>query len=190
MQYAIKYLYLIGLIPLLISCGSTKQLSKKALDERISKLENENTALKKDVQLLQQQVRQLKNALPKPGGRPSQGGARPSNEQGQVSQGATSIAFEKTVHDFGTVKEGESVEYTFVFTNTGKEPLKIESARGSCGCTVPQWPKEPIPAGAKGEIKVSFNSNGKRGKQHKSVTIKANTNPTHSRIYIKATVQQ
>jgi hypothetical protein len=98
--------------------------------------------------------------------------------------------FGKTSHDFGQIKEGEVVNHTFTFKNTGEAPLIIESAKGSCGCTVPQWPKEPIPVGGTGNIEVSFNSKGKPGQQNKTVTITANTNPTITRLSIKANVEK
>ena len=66
--------------------------------------------------------------------------------------------------------------------------MLISNAKGSCGCTVPKWPKEAIAPGASGEIQVTFNSRGKKGKQHKSVTLTANTDPANTRLYIKADV--
>lgn len=87
---------------------------------------------------------------------------------------ATTISFEETEFDFGVVNEGERVNHVYKFTNTGEEDLVITNAKGSCGCTVPQWPKEPIPPGASNEIKVEFNSTKKPGKQQKRVTIEAN----------------
>ena len=66
------------------------------------------------------------------------------------------ISFESDFHDFGEIQEGEVVNYTFKFTNEGEGPLIISNAQGSCGCTVPQWPRQPIAPGATGEIKVSF----------------------------------
>lgn len=96
--------------------------------------------------------------------------------------------FEKEDHDFGTINEGDVVEYVFSFTNSGDAPLIISSASGSCGCTVPDWPKEPIGVGEKGEIKVKFNSRKKPGIQNKTVTITSNTWPKQKRIKIKANV--
>ena len=80
-------------------------------------------------------------------------------------------------HDFGTITEGENVTFAFQFTNVGKGDLVIRSANGSCGCTVPEFPKEPIKVGATGLINVTFNSEGKSGEQHKTVTLIANTIP-------------
>ena len=98
--------------------------------------------------------------------------------------------FEKTDHDFGTITEGDVVSHTFTFTNTGEAPLIIQSAKGSCGCTVPTWPKEPIPVGGTGVITAEFNSKGKPGMQNKVVTITANTWPKTSTLRIKAQVEQ
>lgn len=98
------------------------------------------------------------------------------------------FAFNEEAHDFGTINEGDVVEHVFAFTNTGDAPLIISSATGSCGCTVPEWPKEPIGVGEKGEIKVKFNSKKKPGIQNKTVTITSNTYPKQKRIKIKANV--
>ncbi len=120
-----------------------------------------------------------------------QKGANPTEVgQGEASKARakTSIQFEKMEHDYGTIKQGESPETIFKFTNTGNEPLIIETAKGSCGCTVPEWPKDPIAPGGKGEIKVQFNSAGKSGDQSKSVTLTANTDPLNTVLTIKAKV--
>ena len=98
------------------------------------------------------------------------------------------FAFQEEEYDFGTIKEGDIVEHTFIFTNTGEAPLIIESARASCGCTVPKWPKEPIAVGETGEIQVRFDSKGKPNVQNKTVTITANSYPKISRLRIKAFV--
>jgi len=99
------------------------------------------------------------------------------------------FTFEKEIHDFGEIEEGEVVNHVFTFKNSGEAPLVIESAKASCGCTVPRWPKKPIPAGGSGEIEVSFNSKGKPGVQNKTVTITANTYPKIKRLNIKSTVK-
>jgi hypothetical protein len=98
------------------------------------------------------------------------------------------ITFDKDVHDFGKITQGEMVETSFAFTNTGEADLIISSAKGSCGCTVPEWPKEPIPPGGKGEIRVVFNSEGKSGTQHKQVTIVGNTQPSTSVVALKGEI--
>jgi len=106
----------------------------------------------------------------------------------------TTIAFEDTSYDFGEVMEGEKVVHEYKFTNTGKEPLIISNAKGSCGCTVPDWPREPIPAGESSVIKVQFDSKGKGkvggGSQSKRVTITANTDPANQYLTIKGSVKK
>lgn len=85
------------------------------------------------------------------------------------------MTFSKTTHDFGNIKQGDKVSTEFEFTNTGNFDLTIFEAKGSCGCTIPEYPKKPIKPGEKGVIKVQFNSAGKEGIQDKSVFIAANT---------------
>lgn len=97
------------------------------------------------------------------------------------------MSFEETVFDFGTIEQGTNVEHVFTFTNTGKSPLVIVDAKGSCGCTVPTWPKEPVAPGAKGEMLVKFNGSGKN-QVSKTVTITANTQSGKETISIKAFV--
>ncbi len=101
----------------------------------------------------------------------------------------TGINFATPKKDFGKVLSTSSNEHTFVFTNTGTEPLIITNAKGSCGCTVPQWPKEPIAPGDKGEIKVVYKPNGQSGLQTKQVTVTANTNPANTILTITGDIQ-
>lgn len=96
--------------------------------------------------------------------------------------------FDITEHDFGTIDEGDKVETVFTFTNNGDADLLITKATGSCGCTVPEYPKEPVKPGEKATMKVSFSSNGKKGRQNKTVTIKANTKSGEEKLTIKASV--
>ena len=98
------------------------------------------------------------------------------------------MTFETNRWKFGQIKQRESVEQTFYFKNTGKTPLIISSAFGSCGCTVPTWPKEPIEPGEKGEIHVQFNSGTKKGKQSKQVTITANTKPNITQLFVEGEI--
>lgn len=97
---------------------------------------------------------------------------------------AATISFEENSFDFGTIEEGDKVEHVFKFTNTSDNPLTISNARGSCGCTVPEWPREAIAPGEQGEIKVKFDSKGKKGKQSKTVTITANTDPANTMLTV------
>jgi hypothetical protein len=98
------------------------------------------------------------------------------------------IAFAEEFHDFGEVQEGEVVEHTFTFTNKGEGPLIISNAQGSCGCTVPDWPRQPIAPGQKGQIKVSFNSTGRAGRQDKRVTLTTNAVPQSKVLNITSNV--
>lgn len=86
----------------------------------------------------------------------------------------TTIEFTETNHKFGTIKEGEVVKHSFHFKNTGTNPLVINKAVASCGCTVPSYPKEPIPPGGEGDITVEFNSESREGHQQKNVMIYSN----------------
>ncbi|WP_299818664.1 DUF1573 domain-containing protein [uncultured Pontibacter sp.] len=104
-------------------------------------------------------------------------------------ENAPVISFAETSYDFGTVKQGEVVEHTFKFTNTGKSPLVIESATATCGCTVPDKPDKPIAPGETGEIKVNFNSTGKAGMQAPVITVRANTVPNITQVTLKGTVE-
>ena len=98
------------------------------------------------------------------------------------------MSFDETEYDFGNIAKGTNVEHKFTFTNTGDAPLVIVDAKSSCGCTVPNPPKEPIGVGETGEMLVKFNSKGKPNIQNKTVTITANTWPKTSTLRIKAMV--
>lgn len=102
----------------------------------------------------------------------------------------TEMTFAETEYDFGTVTEGEKVTHTYTFTNTGDEPLILSNARGSCGCTVPEWPREPIAPGGEGEVTVVFNSRGKGGDRNQRVTLTANTDPAQTFLSLKGTVDK
>ena len=98
------------------------------------------------------------------------------------------MKFEEISQDFGTITQGEKVKKIYKFTNVGKGSLLISSAKGSCGCTVPVWPKHPIAPGESGEIEVSFNSDSKLGRIHKKIHIVANTNPAQNTLAITGDV--
>jgi hypothetical protein len=102
----------------------------------------------------------------------------------------TSISFAEELHHFGTVEVESENLYAFEFTNTGSEPLEISNAKGSCGCTVPNWPKEPIMPGQTATIDVKFTPNaGQAGQEvEKVVTVTANTVPENTMVRIKANV--
>ena len=102
----------------------------------------------------------------------------------------TRISFAETKHSFGTINEGEKVRHAFKFTNTGDNPLVITNAVASCGCTVPSYPKEPIPPGGSGEIVVEFNSSGRPGRQQKNVLIYSNAEQDAISIGFDADVKE
>lgn len=95
--------------------------------------------------------------------------------------GGAEIAFEKDVHDFGKLKQFGNATTEFTFTNTGDAPLIISNCKGSCGCTVPTWPREPIAPGASASIKVKYDSK-RVGPINKSVTITSNATNTPSKV--------
>jgi hypothetical protein len=101
----------------------------------------------------------------------------------------TNIKFEENAHNWGSINEDEKMTHFFKFKNTGSNDLIISDAHGSCGCTVPEWPKEPIKPGKSGEIKVVFDSKGKPGDQQKTVTLTANTDPANTVLTIKGNVK-
>ncbi len=116
-----------------------------------------------------------------------------SNVEKTMAESAASgklpvVKFDKAEHDFGTIAEGDKVETEFKITNEGEADLIIINAQGSCGCTVPVWPKEPIKPGESAPLKVSFDSNGKPGQQQKSVTLTTNSKEGSEKVTIKANV--
>lgn len=106
----------------------------------------------------------------------------------EIKQGVASISFDKKEYDFGTVNEGEIVETVFKVTNSGAIDLVITNATGSCGCTVPVWPKAPIKPGETGDIAVKFNTSGKPNRQMKTVTLTANTESGREVLTLRGSV--
>lgn len=98
------------------------------------------------------------------------------------------IQFEVLEHDFGKISQGERVSFAFKFKNVGGSELLISEAHGSCGCTVPDYPRKPIAPGQEDVIKVEFNSEGKHGKQEKTVTLSTNCKVATKVITIHAEV--
>jgi len=94
------------------------------------------------------------------------------------------LKFDKEIYDFGKIKAGDKVSYSYSFVNTGKSPLIITDAVASCGCTIPSWPNKPINPGNKEAIKVIFNSAGKSGLIDKQITITANTVPAQTQVHL------
>ena len=99
------------------------------------------------------------------------------------------MTFEEKEYDFGDIKQGDKVEHIFKFKNTGKSDLMITSAKASCGCTVPEYPKTAIKPGMSGDIKVKFDSTGKKGGVSKNVTITCNTENGTELLIIKTNIK-
>lgn len=98
------------------------------------------------------------------------------------------ISFTEKEHDFEEIKQGDIVEHTFHFKNTGKLPLVIAGVQTTCGCTATKWSNQPIMPESSGSITVQFNSSGKIGIQNKVVTVKSNASNQIERIVIKANI--
>ncbi|MEP0265090.1 DUF1573 domain-containing protein [Dokdonia sp.] len=97
------------------------------------------------------------------------------------------MTFDETEYDFGTIEKGSPVEHKFTFTNTGKAPLVIVDAKSSCGCTIPEYSRNPVAPGEKGELLVKYNASGTNAIT-KSITITANTEKGKEALKIKAFV--
>jgi len=164
--------YFLGLLAMAFivsSCSDSRMEQRvKSLEERVAQLEKGNNTASRGTSLETNLVSE----------------ETPSNPDGKVPE----FKFEETMYEFGTVNEGDMVNHTFTFTNSGEAPLIIKNAVASCGCTVPNWPKEPIAPGETGEIEVNFNSQGKPNQQTKTITITANTEPTITKLTIKGMV--
>jgi hypothetical protein len=103
---------------------------------------------------------------------------KPANVDGartEAAQQITSIQWIDSVRNFGKITEGQKLSVSFRFKNTGDKPLVIESVHPACGCTVADYPKEPIAPGKEGEITGEFNSEGRQGQQHKEIAVRTNT---------------
>lgn len=100
------------------------------------------------------------------------------------------MEFESTIFDFGEVDEGAVIKHDFKFVNTGKVPLVIQNAHSTCGCTIPEWPKDVIAPGQSSVIKVEFNTKGKSEFQEKPVIITANTYPSVTKVFVKGIVHK
>lgn len=115
--------------------------------------------------------------------------------QGEVAseagnENAPIISLENAIYEFGTVKEGEKVEHTYNFTNTGKSPLILSNVSASCGCTTPEYSKHPINPGEKGSVTVVFDSQNQVGMQQKIITILSNAEPSRTILQLKGEVKK
>lgn len=155
-----KSIILFAFIALLASCRN------KEADKRIAELESQPMTKKSDSTFA------------------------PSSAMDEKPEGPLPVMeFTTKDHDFGTINEGDVVEYTYEFKNTGEAPLIIQGAQGSCGCTVPDWSKQPVAVGETGYVKAKFDSHGKRDLQNKTVTVTANTFPKQTELRFKAVVK-
>jgi hypothetical protein len=100
------------------------------------------------------------------------------------------VTVDRTIHDFGTIAEdGGDVSTTFIVTNNTNAPIVLVNVRASCGCTTPEWTKEPIEPGKTGKVTATYNPKGRPGPFEKTVTITTNSNPERITVRIKGTVQ-
>jgi len=110
------------------------------------------------------------------------------NPEEKVSKKSAKLEFEKTNHDFGELDFGSEGICEFKFTNTGKEPLVLTNVKSSCGCTIPEWPKEPLGKGESAFIKVRYDTH-RIGTFTKSITVYSNASNSPKRIFIKGRVK-
>jgi len=113
--------------------------------------------------------------------------AMPANAQTKVA--GPNIQFEESKYDFGSVKQGDIVEHTFKFKNTGTAPLVISNIGVSCGCTTPDWTRDPVMPGKTGSVTAKFNSAGKMGMQNKVLTIESNSAAGNSMVSLVGEVK-
>lgn len=116
-----------------------------------------------------------------------------SNDAGQAVQAdenAPIVEVEEDTFDFGQAAEGDKVKHIFKFTNNGQTPLIISSVQASCGCTTPDYPKQPIKPGESSQIEVVFNTANQPGMQHKVITMVSNANPNQTIFHLKGEVKQ
>ncbi len=108
----------------------------------------------------------------------------------EIQEGVPEFQFDKTMVDFGNLKEGEKVTHTYKFKNIGDGSLIISTVRPTCGCTVPDWSQKPIPPGGEGTIKIVFNTNHKVGKQTKHIIVIANTKKREHKLSFTAQIEE
>jgi hypothetical protein len=173
MRIATRLIFAVVLVTALVGCRD------RAAEKRIAELEARLSQLETN----------------KPASSPSTPAVNPVDPNAVAAATETKpegplpvLAFEKLEHDFGTIKEGQKVNYTFKFKNNGEAPLIVQSVQPSCGCTTPGWTRDPVAVNASGEVKVEFDSNGKPGIQNKTITVNANTWPKQQVLRFKAMV--
>ena len=107
----------------------------------------------------------------------------------QNASGQAIIAFDTLSHDFGTIIEGEKIVYYFGYTNSGTGDLVVYSVEASCGCTTPDWNREPLVPGGRDRLKVIFDTSGRTGIQQKAVTVGSNAGNSPVRLAISAKIK-
>ena len=168
MKTTTKVLAILAIMALAIGCRD------KASEKRIAELET---------RLAQMEGNKGTTVTPAPTATPE---AAPVEEKPEGP--LPNMEFGTTDHDFGTIDEGKKVTYTYKVKNTGQAPLIIQNAAPSCGCTVPDWTKTPIPVGGEGFVKAEFDTKGKPGINNKTITVTANTWPKTTTLKFKAMV--
>jgi hypothetical protein len=116
--------------------------------------------------------------------------SNPRSDNTTVSgdMGKPKIVFEKTLHDFGQVKQGEKVGWFFKYKNEGNSDLIIKKASASCGCTIPDYDKRPLPPGEEASLKVIYDSSGRSGLELKTITIQSNAENSVTTLKLKVEV--
>lgn len=172
MKTGIKYLIIAAVAASLSACTSSATEKKLAeLESRLNDLEAKNG----------------NNPNPAPTAA-TPNAATPVVEDKKPEGPLPVMEFDNLEHDFGTVSEGEKAIHIYKVKNTGSAPLIIQNAQPSCGCTVPDWTKTPIPVGGSGFVKAEFDTKGKQGVNNKVVTVTANTWPKTVQLKFKAMV--
>lgn len=116
--------------------------------------------------------------------------AKDQQTRDEAMKNTTTVQLIDSAFDFGTIAQGETVEYNYRFKNTGSNPLIIFKAEATCGCTIPEKPEKPLMPGETGVIKVVFNSAGKKDHQSKDITVTANTTPEFPILKLTGTVKE
>ena len=114
---------------------------------------------------------------------------KPAPADQNPTSGEAKFVFSEEIHNFGALKAGEIVAFTFSFKNEGTKPLIINSADGGCSCTEIKLPEQPIEPGQEGYIEVIYHSAGEVGRQLKTITLFSNAEPENKKLYIKADVK-
>ncbi len=171
-----KYILPILTIAILGFSSCNEDSASEAAEATTEKVENSATEVKNEVKKTVTDIKKV--------------GSEAVENNAAAVAATTTMSVDRMVHDFGEISDQKPVSTKFTITNTGKEPLIITNAKGSCGCTVPTWPKQPLAPGETGTIDVTFNPKGKSGAQNKTVTLIANTSPANTVMNIKSVVKK